>query len=30
MLEDTSVDRFSEVFLQSQTLGPAVYDEYLQ
>lgn len=28
MLEDASIDRFAEVFLQDQTLGPASFDEY--
>lgn len=29
MLEDANVDRFAEVFLQDQTLGPASFDEYM-
>lgn len=29
MLEDTGVDRFAEVFLHNQTLGPAAFDEYI-
>ncbi|WVQ80672.1 hypothetical protein IAT38_002777 [Cryptococcus sp. DSM 104549] len=30
MLEDESVDRFADVFLKDQSLGPEVFDEYLQ
>lgn len=29
LLEDTTVDRFAEVFLHNQTLGPASFDEYM-
>jgi U3 small nucleolar RNA-associated protein 22 len=29
MLEDSNVDRFADVFLHNQTLGPAAFDEYL-
>ncbi|BEJ17027.1 hypothetical protein CspHIS471_0604280 [Cutaneotrichosporon sp. HIS471] len=29
MLEDSTADHFADVFLQSQTLGPASFDEYV-
>jgi len=30
MLEDSSVDRFAEVFLKDQSLGPQAFDEFIQ
>jgi U3 small nucleolar RNA-associated protein 22 len=30
MLEDTSLDRFDEVFLRDHTLGPVSCDEYIE
>ncbi len=30
MLEDSTVDRFAEVFLRDCSLGPAVFDEFMQ
>ena len=30
MLEDSSVDRFAEVFLKDQSLGPHAFDEFIQ
>lgn len=29
MIEDSTVDHFADVFLHSQTLGPASFDEYM-
>ena len=30
MLEDSSVDRFTDVFLKDYALAPSTFDEYLQ